>query len=555
MQKNNFQYTRKSTIEVAELMSELNDASASKGTLDSVSANDVFSGSKSTPETLQVVLDEAGNDSRLVSKAILDGISIYEQKHGSNIPADVVEQAIHAAYGTTFEARSKFQLPTLDSASSNSSDGLSLQPNRAVVAILSMMSEAIPFAHYLPADIGSNEARLAILNHQTDSAFGAYGAGSLLDGVNSGDAYISSSRYEKCVIDTSGNVTGKITAIQSTTETCDPAGATTVLLRGRSIVYVNGQVVGREVDGTGSGASAISGSAKIAGVTYAIAGSINTDTGAIALTTTPAIPQSTNIGIEAFIDFERNPALTPKIITNVNTFKLFANSWRVYTQQTIDSRTQMANELGLDPYSESVIAIQQQFANERHYKVLSMAMRLAQNNTVDFDFGWTAGSSALKTRFQVMQDFATPLGAIDQQMANDTMNHGITHLYVGKTMAAMMQSLDTGIFIPSGLTARPTIYRLGRLFGKYDVYYAPKLIPETTVGGHLSSSVLCVGRATDVTRNPFVLGDAVSPSVIPLATNVDLKTGAGFYARNFTAVNPHAPSSLGCALINVLNLT
>ena len=32
-----------------------------------------------------------------------------------------------------------------------------------------MMSEAIPFAHYLPADIGSNEARLAILNHYNEA--------------------------------------------------------------------------------------------------------------------------------------------------------------------------------------------------------------------------------------------------------------------------------------------------------------------------------------------------------------------------------------------------
>ncbi|MOA09144.1 hypothetical protein D3C78_1289540 [compost metagenome] len=65
---------------------------------------------------------------------------------------------------------------------------------------------------------------------------------------------------------------------------------------------------------------------------------------------------------------------------------------------------------------------------------------------------------------------------------------------------------------------------------------------------------MCVGRATDVTRNPFVLGDAVAPTVIPLAVNADLKTGAGFYARNFTAVNPHQASAMGCALINVTNL-
>lgn len=555
MSKIQFDYQRQSTAEVARYTDALKNTVTKTGTLDAVAAQTTLAdeGVK-IPDNLQIVMDEMG-DSK-ITKAILDGIQIYEAAHGCDIPADVVEQAIHAAYGITSDAKNKYQLPTLDSASNNASDPMGLQPNRAIVAILSMMSEAIPFAHYLPADIGSNEARLAILQHQTDSAFGQYHAGALLDGIHSGDAYISSSRIHQCTVDpVTGNATGKITCIQDTEETCDSAGLVSPLLRGRSLVYVLGKVVGREVESTGSGNSAISGTATVLGVDYAIAGYINPENGDIALTTTPPLPSTAPLVVEGFIDYERNPSVTPKIITSVNIFKLHANPWRVYTQQTIDSRTQMANELGLDPYSESVIGIQQQFANERHYKVLGMAMRLAQNNQVDFEFGWQPGSSPQKTRSQIFQDFATPLGAVDQQMANDTMNHGITHLYVGKFLAAMMLSMPNTIFTPSGLPARPGIYRVGKLFGRFDVYYAPKLIPESIVGGHQAASVLCIGRATDVTRNPFVLGDAVAPSVIPLAVNMDLKTGAAFYARNFTTVNPHVPSSLGCALINITNLT
>jgi hypothetical protein len=278
--------------------------------------------------------------------------------------------------------------------------------------------------------------------------------------------------------------------------------------------------------------------------------------GDIAMTSTPPLPATVKVVVEGFIDYERNPQITPKIITSVAMFTLHANAWRVYTQQTIDARTQLANELGLDPYSESVLAIQQQFANERHYKVLGMARRLAANNSVDFEFGWESGASPAKTREIIFQDFATPLGTVDQQMNLDTINHGITHLYVGKFMSSMLQSMPNYIFEPSGLPSRPGIYRIGRLYGRYDVYYTPKIVFEgPDSGGHMTAEVLCVGRATDVTRNPFILGDAVAPSVIPLAVNMDLKTGAGFYARNFTCVNPHGPSSLGCALINLTNLT
>lgn len=200
-------------------------------------------------------------------------------------------------------------------------------------------------------------------------------------------------------------------------------------------------------------------------------------------------------------------------------------------------------------YSESVIAIQAQFANERHYDVLAKARRLAVNNASTFNFDWS-GQKSNKDRAGIWLDFGSVLGAASQQMALDTMNHGITHLYVGKHVAAQMLGLPRDIFEPSGVALRPNIFRIGRLFGIYDVYYTPKGVNDTAS----AAQILCVGRATDVTRNPFVLGDAVPPTVIPLSVNGDLRQGAGFYARNFTAVNPHGPSSLGAAMIDVINM-
>ena len=419
-----------------------------------------------------------------------------------------------------------------------------------MVAILAALGEAIPFAHYLPADINSNEARLAIMSHRAGNEFGAYAQGALLDGVDSGDAYINSSRVHTSLpASADGAVTGKITKKQATGDTCDPAAGDLKLLRGRSIVYVDGRVAAREVDSSGSGNSAVSGTISVAGVSYAIGGTINTDTGAYALTTTPKLPDTVPVVVEGFIDFERAPELTPTIISAVDTFSLYAKPWRVTTHQTIDSRTQMASELGLDPYSESVIAIQAQFANERHYDVLRKGVRLAALNTATFDFG-AAQAHVDSGRFGVWPELAYPLSVVSQKMAEDTMNHGVTHLYVTKRVAAQFLGLPSTLFQPSGIAPRPGIYRLGRLFGQYDVYYTPKGLNETAT----SAQILAVGRATDVTRNPVVLGDAVPPTVIPLAVNADLRQGAGFYARNFTAVNPHDPSARGFALINVTNM-
>lgn len=550
-------YHKRETAEVAQFVETLKNEAAKGGVFDSAAADDFVStainqsGSVKVPEKLKIVLDEADDKTAaMVTRAIFDGANTYERMHGAPAPADLLEQAIHLAYGTSNEARRAM----LDSASSNASDPLSLQPNRAVVAILTTLSEAIPFAHYLPADIQSNEAKLAIMTHQAGKDYGRYTQGALMDGAFSGDTYISSSREHKCEIvldagNPTGAITGKLTSIQTDGDTCNPAAPEVKLLRGRSLVYVNGLIAAREVSGTGTGPSVVSGQTNIAGTVHQISGTVHPDTGVIALVSTPPMAATNSVVVEGFIDYERAPELTPSIVTAVDTFQLFAKPWRVTTHQTIDSRTQMANELGLDPYSEGVIGIQAQFANERHYEVLRKAKRLAKQNTDTFNFNWS-NAGDFKVRADVWRDFGSVLGAASQRMAIATLNHGITHLYVGEKIAAQLSSLQNDIWEPSGIVERPGIFRLGRLFGRYDVYYTPKEVAESAD----AAEILCVGRATDVTRNPFVLGDAVAPTVIPLAVNADMKTGAAFYARNFTAVNPHQPSAMGCALITVTDL-
>jgi len=554
------EYLKKSTNEVALFVGELKDNATNKsGTFDSAAAADFMStvtnqqSGVPVPESLQLVLDECdGKESSAVIKAILDGAGIYEYQHGCAAPADLLETAFHVAYSTTGHAVNKFghRNRLFDSANSNHHDQLSLQPNRAVLAILTMMGEAIPFANYLPTDIGSNEAILAIMNHVAGSTHGSYAENAIMDGANSGDSYISASRVNVSMPAAgSGNITGALTRIQSDYQTCDAAAAQIKLLRGRTNVFVNGLFAAKETDTSGAGNSAVSGTITISGTTYTIGGTINTDTGVYALTSSPALPTTVPVAVEGFIDLERAPELTPSIITSVNNYKYHATAWRAITQQTIDSRTQMSNELGLDPYSESVFAIQGQFANERHYNVLYKALRLAVNNQDTFDFNWSSRSQQMN-RAQIWRDLFPKFGGVSQKMALDTMDHGVSHIYVGKLGMTNFLAMPDDIFEPSGITNRPGIFRLGRYMKSVDVYYTPKGITETSN----STQLLCIGKGNNVAMNPFVLGDAEAPTIMPLAVNADMKQGAAFYARNFTSVNKYAPAASGCGLINVTNL-
>lgn len=535
-------------IQAKLFLQALREKAYNNGIFDSATASDFIETEDAfLPEKLAEVLDSCSSEERgalRVTEAILDAAKEYERMHGMEVPCDVLDHAIHMAWSTTEHAKNRI----LDSASSTSDHHAptSLQSNRAIVAIISSITEAIPFAHYLPADIKSNESKLAILSHRAGSTFGGYTKGDLLDGTFSGQRYIGTNREHKCALGTDGKYTGKITSVQATDDTCDPKADTVPLLKGRAIVYVNGVISATETEAGG----AISGIAALE-KQHSITGSIDNETGAIELTVTPALPANTSVVVEAFIDYESAEQLTPKVVTEVQVYKLFANPYRVQTVQSIDSRTQMQNELGLDSYSEGVLAIQSQFANERHFDVLRKARRISESNQGQFDMEW-ATQGDCKVRADIWRDLSSVLGALSQKMANETMSHGITHLYVGNTISAQFQGLPLDIWTPSGIKERAGIFRLGRLFGKYDVYYTPKVVVESADGS--TGEILCIGQANEVTRNPFILGDAVSPMVVPLTVGMDLKQGAAFYSRSFTNVNPHAGSAKACARINVINM-
>jgi hypothetical protein len=552
-------YSNDATRKIEDFVDGLRETQ--KGpTFDSASADEFVAGVKSgsgreVPKSLGLIFDELPKEAEgALLRGVLDGCSSYERQHGVAPTADVIEWALHQGYATTEHAAKRY---SLDSASSVHGDPLSLQPNRAVIAITAAIAEAIPVANYLPTDIGSNEAKLIIVSHSAGQAYGQYNANDNMDGINSGKMYASAQRVHTLTLETaganSGSYDGLLTTIQTDSEHCNQGAPAATLLRNRIIGYVNGLPCVSEMSQDGTPATGtLVGSVTIAGTTYNLTGSITYATGAVIITPSAALPVGTTVVAEGFMDYELAPDIVPYINTNATPFRLFATPWRVLTQQSVDSRTQFANELGLDPAAESLMAVRNQAANERHYNVLLKAMRIAKQLTpYAFDFSWTSFGEQ-KTRAQIWQDFSAVLGAADQDMANNTIDHGITHLYVPTNVMAQIIALPLELFVPSGIVSKPGIYRLGRLFGKYEVYYAPTVV--SGAAGNPTAQILCIGRSTQVARCPFVLGDAVPPTVIPTAFTKQYVSGNAYYARSFTSVNPHGPSSLGVALITVSNL-
>lgn len=549
---------KRSTAAIGAMVAGMVAAAKTSGngvSLDSAGAQDYIKGLQSRdqgdgaaiPQTVQAVFDEFNGEGQ-ITKAILDSATTYQYLHGTPMPADLAELALHNAYSVTTAAMAKHPDAVLDSATSSAHDALSLQPNRAVVAILSATGEACPFVHYLPADIGSNEARIAIMGHMTGGAAGQYGANASLDGINAGMRFMSALRTHTSMPDSDGKVVGKITALQTNADTCDQTVDGQPTLRGRLEVFVNGLLVGREADAGATGANPINGRVEIGGVAYVLSGTHNPDTGAYVINSAPKLPETVPVTVTAPLDFERKPELTAITASMVEVFKVYAVPVRAKTRVSPDAQTQMQNELGLDPFSENVLMFQRQFGIERHFDALQIARRVSVNHIANYDFEWSARSTDM-TRTKLWGDFFAEIGKESQRMVETTLDHGLSHFYVGKDIASQWASLPSDMFVPSGVQERPGIYRLGRVAGKYDVYYDPKATETAN-----SAQILGIGKATTAARNMVVAGDAVAPSVLPLQRNDDLKNGAALYGRSFMSVNPHHPSAKSAMRINVTNL-
>jgi hypothetical protein len=482
----------------------------------------------------------------LILDGIRDGIREYEKQHGFRPDDTFIETVLDNALKTVTPLADLDVPVRLDSATNAHHDQLSLQPAMAIVSIMAMFAEAIPFAAYLPADVKSNEARLAIMDNKADSAFGDYAAGDSLNGIAGGGAYLDCERV--CLLTANGGAGPFAFAVKART---NDTGAAAPLLRGRTILLCNGLPVGGELQTTsGSGNNAVAGSVTLGGTTFTLGGTVNTDTGAMSITTSTALPAGTVLEALAYIDFERAPQLAPYITTEATIYKLFARASRGLVKVSIDASSQMQQELSLDPRGQSLLALRSQRAQERHYRALAKMLRIGLARAAQWNYDYST-QIAEKDRAQLWLNLMPVLAAESQKMAERTVDHGITTLYFTGALAAELRGLPSVIFESSGITDRPGIYRLGRLFGLYDCYYLPT--GKGLTDSSSASQILAIGRATNVARNPIVLGDAVPGLFLPLAMNSDMNTNDGYYERSFTEINPHTPSADAAVLINVIN--
>lgn len=213
------------------------------------------------------------------------------------------------------------------------------------------------------------------MHNRAKSNWGGYSEGGAIDGAFNGEPYLMANRLIGLTTSNQTSYTGTARSqyVANSRLTVEPSSAALKLTAGRTQILVNGFYAAADTrNGTISGTTSISGSTLIGVTQYAISGTVNNDTGAISVTFSPALPNNTQVVAEVVVDYERDPDKAPVFGFEVEAYSYHAAGMRAITELTIDSQSQVRNEMNLDPASNSLFSLRTQLTNEQHYHALQL---------------------------------------------------------------------------------------------------------------------------------------------------------------------------------------
>ena len=483
-----------------------------------------------------------------IGMAITQGVACYKKAHGVEPSGAVLDSAIRMALNSVSNAHANSAtggLAVFDNATSMQSNA-PMVANRAAIVLHNAISLAIPNAGYVPMQDGL-AGKIIIVGHAAGNSVGDYVKNDSLDGLAAGKNFMSA---ERIVLAETTDQTSYTATIKHAKD--DVSGSpllpshTEVLING---IPYNASTINADVR---MQMVRLAGSALLEdGNEYGFSGSLTVETGEATLTFTPALPQGATVHVVGMLNYEHDKLKEkrPRFLATAQALDYRAGFMSGLYQISQEANVQFKTETRLDPASEAMFAMQQQALTERHFNFLKGMYRVAQSYKHIANLNSAVRLNA-RDMSDLWSDVLFKLNEADMQMVARTGAFGIATLYVGAKGAAHIQSLARELFEPSGGTAVAGIFRLGRLFGKFDVYYAPNLLNETAN----SIEMLAVGRSEQTGMNPYIVGDVLPPVFKNLGVTSSLLEGAAYFSAGAARVNPYHKAAKGAALISVTGL-
>lgn len=504
---------------------------------------------QSLAETINTAGTRYASGKQLIVATLDSACSDYEKLHGRKPSGAVLDSAFRTtlnSLSSQYRSRAGLEIAAYDDIQGGMS-GAPMQANRAALGIYNAITEAIPFAGIIPMGEGL-QGKIIIAQHEAANTVGQYQANDSLDGINAGKPFMLATR-DVLATDTGSNLTDFTAKIKYADGDADGSP----VIPSGTRVFVNGLPAGGVPINTNSSTvtAPIVGSVALSGVTYNVTGSLTTATGEVTLKFDPALPTGSTVHVSGILNYE-HPNMKgkrPRFQASARSYDFRATFTSGLYQVSQEAKAQFSAEVRLDPASEAMLAMRQQANAERHRMALNYMYRIGKNFVTNANMNSPTRQDE-RSRASMWSDVLFALTAADQNMIERTNAFGIGVLYVGGKGRAELEALPEDIFQKSGNSSLPGIYRIGRLFNRYEVYYAPNLVNETTT----SIEILAIGRSEQTGLNPLIIGDVVAPTFVYLGNTPDLLEGAGYFQAGALRVNPHAQAATGAAVIAITGL-
>lgn len=490
------------------------------------------------------------NTAAVVMDAVAKAAAIYKKEHGRDAPSWVMDDAMRSVIPMVNKtAAQELGLPdsylngnaVFDDVSSVSGGAMSV--SQAVTAIFTGYSDPIPFGGRI-AMSGGMEGKIIVVGHRAAKAAGEYGKHETLDGLNAGKSFMLTQRYFEATEDAgTWTATAKASLSDANGSPIIPS-AVQVLVNG---LLVASSDVRRK---RGDAQFTFSETFDLDQDTHTASVTVNPLTGVISAQFSPALAGGATVDFGANIDFEHEnmTGKRPVVESHAESRSLRATFASGLYQVSQEARYQWNSEVRLDPTSQSLGALRTQSFAERHLLAVDRMYRVGQGFQFSFNMD-KANRMTERSIASIMIDLGQALDEANLNMIARTNLNGVGVIYVGEVAASYFSNLPREIFESSGIKPRAGTYRLGRLFGKYELYYSPSRRLAATQNGF---PMLCIGTSDQVGANPYITGSALSPVISPLATTVDGVTGQFYFEAGAETVNPHTKCAQSAALLNVV---
>ena len=543
------------------------------------------------PSSLQRILSHADikGQPRAIFDGLSDGIAEYQRRNGGDMPSEHTLAAALTAAAMPFGGAERYDSaePTFDSLNLGHHEANSMVPAITQVVIAYGISNSLPLISMLPNPMGSNELPIVYGTAVAGMNMGVMRRNETMDGDKAGMPYLEN--RHTLTMDAAVDAgeftltsrlayTHKVRADTTSKFIIDGNSPLAPFLGGRVSVMVKGIEVGSDkhrTHATTEGVSVLQPTDKaIVGVnTYILAsGTANLDTHKIEVkfdVVNGDEPADDDVTIELVFDYERKDDNGAQIIREPSTDmnfehrSIYAHPSRSRSVASIDSITQLSNELGLNWYAAAQTIAMQRYYFEQTGRLLRSAINMCLSNqdpehgrVVTFNF--TKNGVTPTNIASAFSNVNITLGLARSRLST-AINMAISgyDLFVSDRGAAFFSGLDGSNYEPTGepFGDQYSVYRIGKMKASgANVYYVPKSMGVFNEDAATTTAhALLVPRANTPAQAAFVGMVAVPPMVLTSNGNAYEKDVA-IYSRQAGETNPLPRYRNQFMLIEMINL-